>query len=59
MKERIQKILNEIKHSVNTADESNYSSVLDEVYEQVNLIEYELYSDEFNDVLQIDEDDDY
>jgi hypothetical protein len=44
---------------VNTADESNYSSVLDEVYEQVNLIEYELYSDEFNDVLQIDEDDDY
>jgi hypothetical protein len=59
MKERIQKILNEIKHSVNTADESNYSSVLDEVYEQINLIEYELYSDEFNDVFQIDEDDDY
>jgi hypothetical protein len=59
MKERIQKILNEIKHSVNTADESNYSSVLDEVYEQINLIEYELYSDEFNDVFQIDEDEDY
>jgi hypothetical protein len=59
MKERIQKILNEIKHSVNTADESNYSSVLDEIYEQINLVEYELYSDEFNDVFQIDEDDDY
>jgi hypothetical protein len=59
MKERIQKILNEIKHSVNTADESNYSSVLDEIYEQINLVEYELYSDEFNDVFQIDEEEDY
>lgn len=57
MKERIQKILNEIKHMVSTADESNYDNVLEEIYEQINLVEYELYSDELNDVFEVDEDD--
>jgi hypothetical protein len=57
MKDRIQKIINEMKRSAANAEESNYGIVIDEILEQISLIEYELYSDELNDVFSVDEDD--
>jgi hypothetical protein len=57
MKDRIQKIINEIKRNAVNAEESNYGIVIDEILEQISLIEYELFSDELNDVFSVDEDD--
>lgn len=46
-----------MKRSAANAEESNYGIVIDEILEQISLIEYELYSDELNDVFSVDEDD--
>jgi len=56
MKQRILKIVNEMKETLKKADSE--ISVIDELYESLNQIEDEIYTDDMNDGFS-DEDEDY
>jgi len=59
MKQRILKIVSDIKEAITNNDTDSYSNeLLDEIYEQLNQIEDEIYADDMSDGFS-DEDEDY
>lgn len=58
MKQRILKIVNQIKDNLKAIDKDGvYHALHDDIYDQLGLIEDELYSDESVDGLSFDDDD--
>jgi len=58
MKEAILKIVSEMKETLKNVDSSLSTSIVDELYESLNQIEDEIYTDDMNDGFS-DEDEDY
>jgi hypothetical protein len=59
MKQRILKIVSDIKHNITVTDvDPSLNELLDDIYEQLTKIEDEIYTDDVSDIFA-DEDEDY